>query len=324
MKVLLTGATGFVGSHVLGFLNTYAHVETYALIRNLAKLKILEGNRFHTLRGDLFNVPSLPRNLDCVIHVAGLTKARKLADYYTVNQQGTASLFQALEAQGNVPGRFILLSSLAAAGPSKAGRAAREDLPPRPITHYGRSKLLGEQEALKHKHKFPVTIVRVGAVYGPRDTDFLDYFKLIKKGILPRFGTKKRLYTFCHAADLAKGLGLISQKTLKSGEIFNISHPTPHVWEDLGSAAARHLGVKPIRITIPLSLVYVAAVFSEIGGKLTGRPSIVSREKFRDLKQDGWVVDTNKAQSLLGFSPDFPLEEGVADTLDWYIGNRLL
>ena len=324
MKILLTGATGFVGSHVLDFLNTYPDVETYALIRNLAKLEILDGNRFHTLKGDLFNVPPLPKNLDCVIHIAGLTKACKLADYYTVNQRGTASLFEALEAQGIVPAQFILLSSLAATGPSKTGRPIREDHLPRPITHYGKSKLLGEQEALKHKHKFPVIIVRVGAVYGPRDTDFLDYFKWIKKGILPRFGIKKRLYTFCHGADLAKGLGLISQKTVNSGEIFNISHPTPHIWDDLGITAARHLGVKAVRINIPLPLVYAAAVFSEIGGKITGRPSIVCREKFRDLKQEGWVADTGKAQSMLGFSPEYSLEEGIADTLDWYISNNLL
>jgi dihydroflavonol-4-reductase len=324
MNILLTGATGFVGSHVLAALNTFPGVETYVLIRNLAKLNVLEGKRFHTLRGDLFTVPSLPRNLDCVIHVAGLTKARKIADYYTVNQYGTASLFQALEAQDILPGKFILLSSLAAVGPSTGGHPITEDISPQPITHYGKSKLLGEQEALRHGDNFPVAIVRVGAVYGPGDTDFLNYFKWIKKGILPRFGRRKRLFSFCHGADLAKGLGLISQKELKKGEIFNIAHPTPHLWDDLGTAAASHLGVKPFPVTLPLALVYAAALFSEIGGKLTGRPSIVNREKFRDLKQDGWVVDTAKAQSQLGFVPDYPLERGVAQTINWYQEQGLL
>lgn len=324
MKVLLTGATGFVGSHVVDFLSRYDNIQIYALIRNPTKLKILEGYKFQTLHGDLFSIPTLPRDLDCVIHIAGLTKALKPADYYTVNQQGTASLFQAIETQGIVPKQFILLSSMAASGPSEGGQAAHEKLPPQPVTHYGKSKLLGEMEALKYKNKFPVIIVRVGAVYGPGDTDFLYYFRWIKRGILPRFGRKKRLFTFCHAADLAKGLGHMAQKGLPSGEIFNIADPEPHYWDDLGTLAAGLLGVKTFHLTIPLPVVYTAAMFSEIIGRITGKPTIINREKFRDLKQEGWVADISKARTVLGFYPDFPLEEGLRDTLDWYIKNKLL
>lgn len=324
MKVLLTGATGFVGSHVIDFLSRYDNIQIYALIRNPAKLKILEGHEFKTLHGDLFSVPTLPRDLDCVIHIAGLTKARKLADYYTVNQQGTASLFQAMETQGVIPKQFILLSSMAASGPSKGGQAAHEKLPPQPVTHYGKSKLLGELEALEHKNKFPVIIVRVGAVYGPRDTDFLDYFRWIKKGILPRFGRKKRYFTFCHAADLAKGLGIIARTRLPSGEIFNIADPEPHDWDDLGILAAGVLGVKTFPLTIPLPLVYTAAVLSEIRSRITGNPTIINREKFRELKQAGWVADISKARTVLGYSPDFPLGKGIRNTIEWYIENKLL
>ena len=324
MKVLVTGGTGFVGSHVIGFLNGCADIQIYALIRNTAKLEILEGNAFKTLQGDLFSVPSLPHDLDCVIHVAGLTKARKLADYYTVNQQGTASLFQALKTQGITPKQFILLSSMAASGPSKKGQAAHEKLPPRPVSHYGRSKLLGEMEALKHKDRFPVIIVRVGAVYGPRDPDFLDYFKWIKKGILPRFGRRERHFTFCHASDLAKGLVQITQKNLNSGEIFNIADPEPHTWDELGTIAANHLGIRAFRISIPLPIVYAAAVLSEMSSAITGKPSIVNREKFRELNQEGWVADINKARTVLQFSPDFPLKKGVRETIDWYRNNDLL
>ena len=125
MRALVTGGTGFIGSHLINHLLDKNKAEVYALVRNLENLKWLKGMDIRFLDGNLFSIPSLPTNIDYVFHIAGITKARKLADYYTVNQHGTASLFQALQAQNIKPKRIFLLSSTAAAGPSRDGNPVK-------------------------------------------------------------------------------------------------------------------------------------------------------------------------------------------------------
>jgi len=215
MRALVTGGTGFIGSHLINHLLDDGDAEVYALVRDTKNLKWLDGLDVHFLNGDLFSIPSLPTNIEYVFHIAGITKARKLADYYTVNQYGTASLFQSLRAQNISPKKIFFLSSTAAAGPSLDGNPVKEDDEPHPVTAYGKSKLLGEKEALEFKEDFPLVIIRVGAVYGPRDKDFLSYFKTIKKGILLSLASRKRWYCLCyikdliHSFDLLKGAALV-------------------------------------------------------------------------------------------------------------------
>ncbi|MGD0783391.1 MAG: NAD(P)-dependent oxidoreductase, partial [Candidatus Aminicenantales bacterium] len=174
MKALVTGGTGFIGSHLAEALLA-SGVEVWALVRNPENVNFLSGLDVHLAAGDLASVPALPSGLDWVFHLAGLTKALKKENYYSVNQEGTASLFDALAAQGQRP-RIIHVSSLAAAGPSDMPAGRTEEDPPAPVSPYGLSKLAGEGEALARKDRFPLAVIRVGAVFGPRDSDFLKFF----------------------------------------------------------------------------------------------------------------------------------------------------
>jgi dihydroflavonol-4-reductase len=319
MRALVTGGTGFIGSHLINHLLDDKDAEIYALVRNLKNLKWLNGLDVHFLNGDLFSIPSFPTNIDYVFHIAGITKARRLADYYTVNQHGTASLFQALRDQNLSLKKIFFLSSTAAAGPSLDGNPVKEEDEPHPVTAYGQSKLFGEREALKFKEDFPLVIIRVGAVYGPRDRDFLSYFKSIKKGILLSQASQESWYHLCYIKDLINSFDLCIQRDLKSGEIINIADPQHVTWDEFGKVAGEILGKRLLTIRCPLFLLKMAALVWEGAATLTNKPSTFNRDKLKAIMQTSWFTDTKKAEQLLSFSPRFNLKRGLQETLTWYV-----
>ena len=324
MKILITGGTGFIGSHLIDHFLDYKNTEIFALVRDINNLKWLKGLKINPLKGDLLNIPLLPPDIDYVFHVAGSTKAYKIADYYTVNQQGTASLFQALHAQNSRPKRVVYLSSIAASGPCSDGTAVKEDSPPCPVSPYGRSKLEGETEALKFKDRFPIVIARISVVFGPRDRALISYFKFIQKGILPSVGSKQKLVSLIYIKDLIKALDLCIHKELANGEIFHFANPDPSSWEELGRVAAEAMGIKLFNLKFPLPLAYLVSCGAEMLGKIRKNPSILNRQKFEELRQDSWMVDTQKAKEKLDFNPQYSLQEALHETIDWYIKNSWL
>jgi nucleoside-diphosphate-sugar epimerase len=316
MIALVTGGTGFIGTHLVERLLERG-AEVYALVRDPARAPFAGGAAVHLLQGDLFHIPALPSNLDAVFHLAGLTKSLKTVDYYTVNRHGTASLFDALAGQRLFP-RTVVLSSLSACGPSDGNRGRKESDPPAPVTAYGKSKLGGEEEALARRGRFPVTILRVGAVYGPRDTDFLSLFKLVNRGLMPVVGAAHRLVSLCYVKDIVRALETAARTRLESGEILNIGDPVARTFEDIGRAAARVLGKAPKRIVIPKSVAFGASFVREMFSALTRRPNIVTRDKVLEYFQPGWVADTENARTKLSFTAEYSLEEGIRETIRWY------
>ena len=204
----------------------------------------------HLLNGNLLSIPALPPDIDYVFHVAGLTNSSDVADYYTVNQQGTASLFKSIHDQKILPKKIICLSSLAAVGPSFDKKPIQESDVPHPITPYGKSKLMGELEALKFMEVYPIVILRAPAVFGPRDKDFLRYFNWIKRGALPAIGSKQRYMSLCYVKDLIRAFYLCSQKELESGEIFNIGDQNPCSYDEFGELAGQAMGKKLKKVKI--------------------------------------------------------------------------
>jgi len=321
MKVFITGGTGFIGSHLIDFLSA-RNAEIFALVRDPVSAIRLKEKKINILNGDLFSIPALPSGIDIVFHLAGKNKSLKAVDYYTVNQEGTASLFRALLSSGARP-RVIYLSSLAASGPSEKDRGLKENDPPHPVTAYGRSKLMGEEEALKFKDTFSIVIVRASAVFGPGDRDFFEYFKVISRGLLPTVGESK-LVSLCYVKDLVEALYLCAQKDLPSGEIFNIADPQPWTWEELGRAAGLAMGRKFIKVRFSMGFLSLAARFSELLDRFKGKPGPFSRDKCTDLQQSSWVADVGKAAARLSFRPRHSLEKALQETIAWYIAEKWL
>ena len=315
MKAIVTGGTGFIGRHLIDRLLAQG-CEVWALVRDPAKAAELEKKNVRPLRGDLFAIPPLPDGFDLVFHLAGCTRSLDSASYYNVNQAGTASLCRSLAAaRSNF--KLILLSSIAAGGPSPADRPVREDDAPHPVSAYGRSKLLGEQEVLKYRGEFPVIILRPSAVYGPGDRDFVEYFRMIKSVFFPvvRKQTKASL---CYVDDVTEALALSARKQIPSGEIFNVAGPGSYDWEQVGDAAVRAMGIRPRKINISLQVLYGASIASEVRSRLTGNISLFCRDKYRELTQTGWVAETAKARAALSFEARTSLEDGMAKTIAWY------
>jgi nucleoside-diphosphate-sugar epimerase len=315
VKAIVTGGTGFIGSHLIDRLLAQGS-EVWALVRDPAKAAALEKKNVRLLRGDLFSIPPLPAAFDLVFHLAGCTRSLDAAHYYNVNQAGTASVLRALAA-ARTEFRLVLLSSLAAVGPSRDDHPVLESDPPHPVTAYGRSKWQGEQEALKYRDSFPVIILRPSAVYGPGDKDFLEYFRMIKKLFFPVVKVQREA-SVCYVKDLVEALWLCAWKDLPSGEIFNIASPDPCNWEQMGDAAVRAMKIRPRKLTISLGCLHAASVLSEIRSRVTGRISLFNRDKYRDLIQPGWVADTAKARDELSFEAGTTLDAGMEETIAWY------
>jgi dihydroflavonol-4-reductase len=321
MKVLVTGGTGFVGNHLLEALLEAADTDIFALVRNPARGGRL-GGRIHVLEGDLANVPSLPAGLSVVYHLAGLTKTFRRSQYYTVNQAGTASLFRALAAGPDSP-VIVHASSLAAGGPSD-GRPRREDDPARPVSPYGRSKLAAEEEALRYRDRFPVVILRLGAVYGPGDEDFLDYFRWVKKGVVPLFGKGPKPLSLCYVRDAVRAMRAAAGDADPSGQVFNIAAPSPATWEEIGAVAAGILGRRFVRVRVPNWAAFLACSLAEAAARVRRRATALNLSKYADMKPEGWVADVGKARAGLGFETRWTLEAGLRETLAWYARHGLL
>lgn len=323
-KILVTGGTGFIGSHIIDHFLSNGTAEIYALVKDTNNLRWLKDIDVQFLEGDLLSLPSLPPDIDYVFHIAGRTKAHKLADYTKTNKEGTANLIQSVHSQKIALKKFIYLSSLGVSGPSLNGKPVKESNPPRPLTPYSKSKLQGEIEALKFKKEFPVVIIRPGGVYGPRDKDFLPYFKFIKKGILPAFDSNPRLVCLCYVKDLVRAFELCVRKEIESGSIFHIADSKPCSWDEFGQAAACVLRSKLKKVIIPRPAAYIIALASEVVRKMNKNLDIIDRNKLIELKQTRWIADVGRAADELSFYPRYSLQEAIQETIEWYFGQGWL
>ena len=320
MKVLVTGATGFIGSHVVEALLQRGD-QVRCLIRDPNHLKWLRGLPVEVVQGNCNDKNSLKdavTAVDQLFHLAGVTKAVDEKTYFEVNAYGTQNLVRACLEHNPSLQKFIHLSSLAAAGPCQNGGQKKETDLCNPVSPYGQSKRMGEDLALAHAHELPLLILRPSAVYGPRDRDLYTLFKLLSKKIKPCFYTREQRISLCFVEDIVRAILLASETKEGSGDIFFLSDGRDYRMEEVSDIFASAMGVNPVCIRVPEWMMYAVASLSEYFSKLTGKPALLNRGKIEEMVQKNWVCDITKAKMVLGFNPQVSLVEGARLTFEWY------
>lgn len=334
MVAVVTGASGFIGSHLVDALLA-GGAQVHVIVRDGAPEPAARvGVTMH--RCDLLDersVIELPawREATHCFHVGGVTKARTRAAFDAGNVTPTRHLCAAIARQSRRTLRLVYVSSQAAAGPAtSASTPVREDDAPRPVEAYGASKLAAEQVVALHGALYETMIIRPAAVYGPRDRDFLAAFKQASGSIAVHAVPRTHTISIVHVADLVRALVLAAVTPMATvtaeqtagpsmaARCYFVSHPTPVTWGALYGEIARAAGTHPYEIEIPHGLLRAAAWVADALGALTGGTALLNGHKVALAAPRWWLCDATRAQTELGWSARVPLGEGVRETLDWY------
>ncbi len=320
MRILVTGSTGFIGGFLVEELLAQGH-EIVCLIRKTSSTKYLPREQVKFVQGTLESPESLARAVDgvqMVFHLAGATRVLHKDDFYRINAEGTRHLLEACSQGGKDLQRFVLVSSLAAAGPCQNGQPVTEVQAPHPVSHYGRSKLAAEQFALEYAGAFPVTIVRPPVVYGPRDQDVYAYFKQVKAGIALQLGRKPRHLSLIHVQDLVRGIVQAGFAGKAIGQTYFITNAEAKTWSELGTLISQALGKKCIRLVVPVVAASLVAAVSELMARIRKSPALLGFDKIHEMRHECWVCSGEKAARELDFRPQIAVEEGIRQTARWY------
>ena len=317
-RAAITGASGFVGGALAEELRREGY-EITALVRPSSERAHLEALGARLVMGSLADADALAefvRNSDVVYHVAAVVRTADPEEFTRSNVQGTRALLEACARRPGGSPPVVLVSSLAAAGPSPDGHLLDESEPPHPVTPYGRSKLAQEALAAEFRGRVPVVAVRPPVVYGPRDKAVLVMFKTVMMGICPHLigGTEKSC--MIHVDDLALALRLAGEHG-KTGATYFATDGAVHGTLEISRTIARVLGRRTLTLPAPIAL---ARILAKINQAVTprGMTPVLNEEKVRDLSQRFWVCSDDRARRELGYRSRYDLESGMKHTADWY------
>jgi nucleoside-diphosphate-sugar epimerase len=314
-RILVTGATGFIGSHLVEALLEKGH-KVYCLVRNQHGLRWLKGLPINLVIGNCLESNLELPEIDYVYHLAGIIKTKKIGLFYQVNYLGTINLVKAVLKQKLPLKSFVFVSTLAVNGQPTEKIITQKQLPS-PQTHYAKSKWLAEEALIKHKDSLPILIFRPTAVYGPRDKEFLGYFRLMKGGFAPILNSEG-IFSFCYVLDVVEALMAVLERDVPSGEIFFVSDGNAYRWQEVIDIIASILDKRPFVFKVPKTVTYLLAVAAEFYNRLAKEPLIFSCDKLKEVFQKNWFCDISKTQALLGYKARYDLTKGIALTLKWY------
>lgn len=325
-RCLVTGATGFIGPRLVQVLQA-AGGEVRCLARSTADTSRLQALGVELVTGDVTapeTLPSAIEGMDFVFHLAGRTFAPSYDEFARVNETGCANLSAACAARPNPP-VLVVVSSLAAAGPSPVGRALTEKDSPEPISNYGRSKLAGELAAREWAAEVPTTIVRPPVVFGPGDRAGLVLARSLRKmgvHVVYRPGLPLSLV---HADDLAEALLLAARygerldpTDPRGTGVYYATDPTPSSYAEMGRMIGDAMGLHVRVLRVRKWVLAIAAVAGELGGRARGKSSPLNWDKLREGTASGWVASSAKLVSQTNFVPAAPLPERYLQTIEWY------
>ncbi len=330
MKILITGASGFIGSFIVeealrrGF-------ETWAAVRKSSSRAFLQDKRIHFIELDFSSETQMTEQLtglqfDYIVHAAGVTKCLDKADFHRINTEGTQHLVRVLLALQMRIKRFVYISSLSIMGAIREQQPYTEILESdvaKPNTAYGKSKLEAEKWLATVKD-LPYVILRPTGVYGPRERDYFMMAKSIQSHTDFAVGYKQQDITFVYVTDVVQAVFLALEKGqsgrkyfLSDGEVYQSSTFSNLIRKELGNPWW-------IRITVPIWVLRVVTFIGEYVGRLTGKVTALNNDKYNIMRQRNWRCDIEPARKELGYEPKVKLEEGVRRSIQWYKDNKWL
>ncbi len=322
MNYFITGATGFVGTHLIDYLSGKKGTKIYALTRSEKKFSERFKGLFNVeqIKGTLFSDFKIPDDTEVIVHIAGLTKTTDYREFYRVNGEGTEAVLKKASELKTLK-KFIHISSLSAAGPSKDCTPLSENLEPSPVSHYGKSKLIGERKVLEYRDRINSVILRPPIVYGEWDRDFLETAKLVKKGISLSsvYSRNERHVSIVYVKDLIRAIKHFVEADTDSGEIFYIGEDRIYSWKDIEDEIADVLKVKiRVRVKVPLFILKILAFSLDNINKVSKKEYIINMDKIAEIKERCWVLSNEKAKKF-GFKEYTRFSEGIRETIFWAI-----
>jgi nucleoside-diphosphate-sugar epimerase len=319
MKVLVTGASGFLGSHVAEQLKIKGH-EVRCLVRKSSDKSFLERLGVELAYGAVEDKDAVARaveGIDAVVHSAGLVKARRPEDFAATNVEGTRILLEASLDRRTEVRRFVLVSSLTAHGPSHDGEPVPLFHNPVPVTHYGRSKLAAEQLVRGAAKDLPVTVIVPPAIYGPRDREMLTFFQSLSNGFFPVLADAQKL-SVVYGEDAANACIAALEVDHDSGRSYFVEDGSVYTQRQMAAAVARALNKKPITLKVPISVVKVAAWGSQLYARIADKAVMFTPDKVNELTAPHWVCSADPIRKELNWEASVQWEEGARRTAEWY------
>ncbi|MEQ8280907.1 MAG: NAD-dependent epimerase/dehydratase family protein [Deltaproteobacteria bacterium] len=316
---LITGASGFIGRHLKGTL-----LEGGRDVVAICRPSSPEPEAGRSVRVDYADVDALTEVMkterpERIFHVAGATKGVTYDDFRRANVMPTENLVAALARAEHTPRRFVLVSSLAAYGPSSEERPKQESDEPTPIEHYGKSKL--EAEQVLAAANIPYTILRPGGVYGPGDVDYFELFKQAEKGWSVFFGNRDRWFSGVYVDDLVEATLVAADHDKAVDRGYFICDGVPITWQSFQRTISEVSGKKVRELDLPEALVSIAAWGGELLSSIDKKPRLFNRQKALMGKQIAWTCTHKRAREDFGYVPKVDVEAGARLALDWYRDN---
>ncbi|NUP10424.1 MAG: NAD-dependent epimerase/dehydratase family protein [Polyangiaceae bacterium] len=326
MRVLVTGASGFLGSHVAEQLKKRGD-EVVCLVRKTSDTSFLRELGVELAEGAVDDASTLPKAVEgaqAIIHCAGLVKARSMAEFDRVHEGGTVALARAaLETKAPLR-RFVHVSTAGVMGLGGKGKKHMLGDEPAPVTSYGKSKLTAERALLAFTAELPITIIRPPAIYGPRDREILAFFQMVRRTRMAfRLGHSMKSVSMIYATDCARACIAAIDAAVPSGSTYFVDDGYAYTYEDMAHAIAAGYGVGLLGTpSVPVPLVTAAAAGAELFGRVANRTMMFTRDKLPELLAEYFVVDGAPARKDLGWEPVVPFAEGAKLTATWYRENR--
>jgi dihydroflavonol-4-reductase len=319
-KVVLTGANGFIGSHLAEYMHNKGF-EVHCIVRKSSNLKWIEnkGFIFHTCGlEDIEAMKNAFEGAVYIFHLAGTVSGFSYNDYYYGNVTLTENVLSAILLCDKKPDKVLVTSSLAVGGPAKKGQPISEKDGFHPVSMYGKAKVEQERVCQKYKDKLPITIARPSVISGEREVELFQFIETVNNKFVPHVGFSDKYLGIIYITDLLDALYKMTVSEKTAGEAYYLSSETEISWRQVRDICADILGVKPFTLTLPHLVIHLAGHISGWVGKLKGKAPTFDAEKAKEGVQEAWTCSVEKAKQDFGFEQKVSIEEGLRKAIEWY------